>query len=275
MANETVQSMISDLTAIAVAEARLTMENQTDLTSLITRRDLSPGQISARFPKWSSLTAAALSEGSAAANQAMAAAGNTLTPTTNAVVRSTITDITSFSAPQIAADFGRIAGSAIVKKKNSDVWALFDGFSTAVGTGNTDIAEATILTGVKKLRQANAVGDIYLAVTPEVMEDLFTVYSTNTNNTTDGLRNAVMAGEMPSIYGVRVVLVTSGITETGDIKCGMFTKEALGYAVSWDIKMEMIRVPSVVGFEIVASSCYAVGEIDDSLGVEVLVDGTD
>lgn len=275
MTYETTQSAISDLTSIAIAEARLTMENQTDLTTLITRRDLSPGQISARFPKWSSLTAAALTEGSAADNQAMAASGNTLTPTTNAVVRSTITDIASFSAPQIAADFGRIAGSAIVKKKNADVWALFDGFSHAVGTGNTDITEAILLAGVKTLRQHNAVGDIYFAITPEVMEDLFTVYSTNTSNTTDALRTAVMAGQMPTIYGVRVVLITSGISEATDLKCGMFTREALGYASSWDIKIEMQRVPSVVGFEIVASACYAVGEIDDGCGVEVLCDGAD
>lgn len=271
----TINSDIATLQQIAIAEAMMTFENQTDLTKLITRKDLAPGQVSARFPKWGALTASALTEGDLAASQGMATGGNTLTPTTNAVVRSTITDIASHTAPQIVADFGRAAASAIIKKKNADVWALFDGFGHAVGTGNTDITEATILAGVKNLRQHNSMGDIYMAITPEVMEDLFPIYSTNTNQTMDMIRNQVMAGQMPTIYGVRVVLVTSGISEAGDIKCGMFTREALGYAVTWEIKVEMIRIPAGIGFDIVASSCYAVGEIDDDYGVEVLVDGAD
>lgn len=274
MADEILTTSIDELAAIAVAEANLSLRNNIDLTSLITRRDLAPGQISVRFPVYGSVAAAALTEGSEAANTAVTTTGVVLTPTTNAVIAHAITDLADHSAPQLMADLGLKAANAIRKKRNADIFALFAGFSTVLGATTVDITEALILQAKKKLFQNDADGYPYLVMTPEVMEDLWTLYSLNTNNTADNVRTAIYAGEMPVIYGVKPFVI-NGVDETGDVKCGMFTKEALGVAFAWEIKVEIQRRAKLVGYDFVASSAYAVGEINDGYGVELLVDGAD
>ena len=274
MADEILTTSIDELASIAVAEANLSLRNGIDLASLITRRDLAPGQISVRFPIYASVAAAALTEGNEAANTAVTTTGVVLTPTTNAVIAHAITDLADHAAPQLMVDLGRKAADAIRKKRNADIFALFDGFSNALGTTNVDITEALIRQAKKILMQNDADGIPYLVLTPEVAEDLLGLYSLNTSNTADNVRDAVYAGQMPVIYGVRPFVI-NGPTETTDLKCGMFTREALGIAVAWEVKVEIQRRAKLVGYDFVASSAYAVGEINDGYGVELLVDGAD
>jgi len=138
-----------------------------------------------------------------------------------------------------------------------------------------------VRTGVKKLMQANARGEIMLMITPEVWEDLMTdIADTSGYNSmiSDNMRDAINAGALDvriPLLGCTVGMVTSGIAETGDVKCGLYTPEALGYAQAWDIRVAFQRQEASIGYDIVASSAYAVGEIDDSFGVEVLADGAD
>lgn len=281
MANETISTSIDELSSIAIAEARLVAASRQDLTRLCTMREVPAGNISVRFPKYTNQSAAALSEGSDASNTEIVTTGVVLTPATNAVISTMISDLAAHNAPQVVADFGRIAADAILKKKNADVFALFDGFSVAIGTSDTDLTVATLRAGVKKLLQKNAVGEIYLVITPEVWEDLWTdMASTSGSNAliSDRARDAIMSGIVdPSIriHGAVPVVVTSGISETGDVKCGLFTREALGYAFAWDFKVEFQRRSKGVGWDVTASSAYAVGEIDDNMGIEVLCDGAD
>ena len=276
MSNETVQSGLTALASTAIAEARHALSNMDDLTRVVRRQILRPGQISAVFPKFGALTAAALTDGNAASNQQFTATGVTLTPAVNSVARATITDLADFSSNlQLQADFGRAAAHAIVKKRNADIWALFAGFTQSVGTTNTDLTEAALRKARRMIEESGAGGPIYLAVSPRVVEDLLGLYSTNTNQTADVLRAmSLTEGKLPSIYGV-TPLVINGVSEdgSGDYICGMFASDAIGYAESWDIRIEVQRVAASVGFEIVASSAYAVGEIEDLKGVKVIADG--
>jgi len=275
MANETISTSINELASIAIAEAQMTAQNICDLTSTLTFRPISPGQISARFPLYGKETAAALTEGTAIPNTEVTTSAQTLTPTTNATWGTTVTDVASFAASQIFADIGRIAAQAIIAKKNTDIFALYDGFSNAVGSSTVDLSEATILAGRTYLRNQSATGEIFLVITPDVEQDLMALYSLNTNIAAAGQRESVMAGPLPPIYGVTPIVCTSGITQTGDIKCGMYVREALGYVQEWDFKIEIQRENMSVAHTVAVSASYAVGEINDSLGVEVLVDGTD
>ena len=50
----------------------------------------------------------------------------------------TLTDLARNSAPRnVAADIGRLFGEAIAKKIDTDLTALFGGFSTTVGSAGT------------------------------------------------------------------------------------------------------------------------------------------
>lgn len=274
--NATISTSINELASIAIAEAQLTRQNISDLSTLLTFRAVAPGQISARFPVYGSQDASQLTEGDVISSTEVTTTGTTLTPTTNATWGTVVTDVGSHAAPQIFADIGRIGMSAIIKKKNADIFALFDGFTTnTVGSGGSDISEATILAAITKLENQNAMRPYYLVITPEVKMDLLTLYSANTNIAALSQRDDTMTGEMPEIYGVRPIVVTSGISQVGDIKCGMFTREALGFAEEWDFKIEIQRENMTVGWAVAVTASYAVGEINDKQGVEVLVDGAD
>lgn len=278
MANETISTSIDELASIAVAEARLVAQNRIDLTRTLTVRDVPVGSISARFPKYTAQSAAALTEGNSASNTELTTTGVVLTPSTNAVWKTVVTDIAGHAAPQLFTDIGRIGADAILKKKNQDIFALYDGFSNEVGTINTDLTLTTVRAGVKKLIQNGATGDIYLVITPEVLEDFYADLASQSAGgaaISDNTRDAVLRGEMPLVYGVRPLVVTSGISEAGDVKCGLYTAQALGYASMWDFKVEIARNAAAVGYDVVVSSAYAVGEIDDTQGVEVLCDGAD
>lgn len=278
MADETTTAQVDDLSGIAIQEARLTAQNSSQLTDFITVKQVPPGNSTVRFPLWPGLTAAALTEGNDVANSAAATSSVEIAHTTNAVWATVVTDIAVHDAEALFAGLGQAAASAIVQKKNADIFALFDGFTTnAIGTTNVDITEALVREGVKKLMQQsiNPAEPIYMVITPEVFEDLMALYSLNTNNTSDVVRDAVYRGEAPPIYGVRTVLHTSGIDESGDLKCGMFTRDALAMAVGWDMKLEVARRVRAVGWDFVMSASYTAAELNDLHGVEMLVDGAD
>lgn len=282
MANETIASSVNELASTAVAEARLVMRNRQDLRNLCVRRNLANGQENIRFPKYANLTAAAQSnEGQDQANQEWTTTGVVLTPAVNAMVTTRISDLAAHNSPQTMIDFGRAAGEAILKKINADIFALFDGFSTAVGSTGVDITNDTIRQAVTKLLQANAPEPYYFGFTPEVWQDWMAYLTTSgqgANVLSDEAKNKIVARVVdPSItiHGVVPVLITSGVSEAGDLKCGIWSQWALGYAEAWDIKVEPQRASKGVGTDFTASTAYAVGEIDDTMGVEVLVDGAD
>jgi len=61
---------------------------------------------------------------------------------------------------------------------------------------------------------------------------------------------------------------------TGDYKCGLFHREALGLAMMGDIQIETQRRASFLGDDIVASCNYAVGELYDGYGVQLYNDSS-
>ena len=68
----------------------------------------------------------------------------------------TLTDLARNSAPRnVAGDIGRLFGEAIAKKIDTDLTALFDGFSTSIGgAGQQNVTVDNLFQAVAKLRQA-------------------------------------------------------------------------------------------------------------------------
>jgi len=138
---------------------------------------------------------------------------------------------------------------------------------------------------LRQLISAKAPRPYYLAITPHVFEDLLALYSTNTNFTALAVREAVVTqGVIPPIFGLQPLLVdnlaagaSAGKADGADAKCGVFSGEALGYVFKpgSEIMIETQRDASMRGYELVATSVYAVGEIEDTWGVELLVDNKD
>ena len=191
----------------------------------------------------------------------------------------TLTDLARNSAPRnVAADIGRLFGEAIAKKMDQDLIALFDGFSTAVGTDSAVLSPATVFNAASTLRAAGLpVNETYLVVHPKIAFDL----KSGLTNTFAGLdtelsNEALRNGFIGQIAGIKI-FETGNMANTstaGDYKGGMFHKDALALAMMQDLKIETQRDASLRADEIVATAVYGVGELHGSYGIEVLADSS-
>ena len=191
----------------------------------------------------------------------------------------TLTDLARNSAPRnVAGDIGKLFGEAIAKKMDQDLLALFDGFSTAVGTDSSALTPATIFNAASTLRALGLpVDETYCVLHPKVAFDLKSgLTNTFAGLSTDLSNEALRGGFIGQIAGIKI-FETGNMANTGtagDFKGGMFHKDALGLAMMQDIKIETQRDASLRADEIVATAVYGVGELHDSYGVEVLADSS-
>jgi hypothetical protein len=197
---------------------------------------------------------------------------------------STVTDVATFvSDSNVRADIARVMGESYRDIRNQVMYGLFDGFSQQVGTTNTDMTEANIQAAVALLVKAKAPKPYYMSITPHQLEDLLPLYSTNSNQTAEALRNqVVLTGTLPPIHGCIPVLVdnlaagtSTGEADEADTKGGMWSPAAIGDVVAWDFRIEEQRDASLRATELVATANFGLGEIKDTWGVEMLTDNKD
>lgn len=282
MADETTTTTLDDLTQSAKAEARMTLSQTPLLSDFVTKRPLPPGHDAVDYPLYGSLLHASVAEATDLANQAVSTSQITITPgeygSLATVTKKAILD----SQAQVGADIGRLFADAYRDSVNQAIYALFDGFGTAVGSSNTDLTEAVIASAVRQLRVNKAPPPYYLVVTPHVEEDLLGLYSATSNINAELLTQSQVTGILPMIQGVIPIRIdnlasgsgTGGIDEA-DTKTAIFSRAALGMVSEWDFLIETDPDISLRATEIVATSSWGVGEINDKFGIEVLVDNKD
>lgn len=282
----TTTSTLDDLQQALIGQARLILSQGGDLRDFIDRRTVPPGKSSILFPEFGTVTATTIAEGSEFSSSAISTSGVTVTPTsTGVLVNVTDKALKESSAAQLGVDLGTVAAQAIRDKINQDVWALFDGFTTNAAEGNasSDITEAMILSAQAKLQVQKAPRPYFLPMTPFTMEDLLTIYSTNTNLTSEPIRNQVLAtGIMPTILGVTPILIdnlaagtSSGEISAANIFTAIYSRGAIGYSEGWEIRTETQRVAKGISTDIVVSSDYGVDIVKNGWGVELQLDNLD
>jgi hypothetical protein len=279
---DTTVTTLTELIQASIGQARVTQGMGVDLSSLIVNRPLEEGKGSATFPRYDVEVMASVSEGTDSSMTAFDTTAVTITPGEFALATN-LTDLARRRAgTQAAIDIGRVMGEAYFRAKNKEIYALFDGFSTAIGTSNTDITEALIIQGVGLLRAARAPGPYYMPVTPYVLEDLLSLYSSNTDSIAPSLmESAQVDGVLPMVHGVIPVLVDlatgtgTGEAEQADTKTAIFSGEAIGFVQEWDFRIETERNASLRADEIIATASFGVAELVDAFGVELLLDNKD
>lgn len=263
-----------DLMQIALVEAQMTINQGFNLRDYITRRPIVNGKV-VRFPKYAALTASALTEGTAVSSVSDVTTTSVDVTAAEVGVMTTISDLVTIGHSQAASDAGKLMGNAIRAKMNQDIFALFDGFSQVVGDGSKTIEEANLAEAYYMLLAANAPGPYFVAVTPKVYSDLLKLYSSNTNITANGFKDAALgAGVVPDIFGMKVLQITdltSTVATGTTAKCGVFSAAALGFADGWDIRIEAERSGRLRGWYLTGTACYGVAEIEDTFGVELNV----
>ena len=279
MANESTSSTLSELYTEIVAEAQFVAQEQSIMRNLVRNYAITGGGKAVEVPIYAAVSAAAVSEATDLSNTAIDPSSVTITASEVGVM-TTLTDLARNAAPRnVAADIGRLFGEAIAKKQDTDMTALFDGFSFGIGDGTAAITAARVFQAASDLRNnALNINECAVVLHPKIAYDL-KANLTNTfanSNANDLANEALRSGFVGTLAGMRV-FETSNMSNTGnagDYKGAAFHRDALAMAEMQGLKVETQRDASLRADEIVATAVYGVGEIHDSYGVELHFDSS-
>ena len=268
-------STLDDLFVNIVAQARFTAEEQSLMLGLVTQYNIA-GQAgkTVQIPKYPAVTAAALDEGTAPADTDVSTSSVTVTCSEvgNSVL---LTDLAAMGAGNPADELGTVLGNAIATKIDSDLIALFSGFSGALGAAGAEITVADLFKAAATLRANKVTGSMAAVVHP------FQAYAlkanlTNTMVNPNGgeLQNEAMrSGYVGTIAGIDVYESANvAIDASDDAVAAVFAPEALAIALKSEFNLETQRNATRRGTELVATAVYGVAELDDSFGVKITAD---
>jgi hypothetical protein len=229
---------------------------------------------SVEIPIYAVVTAAAVNEATDLSNTAINPSSVTITASEIGIM-TTLTDLAKNSASRnVGSDIGKLFGEAIAKKIDTDLTALFDGFSTSVGGAGTELTIAKIFEAAATLRQSGVPSPYYGVFNPKAIYNVKkSLTNTFVNPNAGDLQNEAMkTGFIGQIGGVQIFETSNvdGTSDTDNCKGGVFARDALGLAVMQDLKLETQRDASLRADEIVATAVYGVSELHDSYGIEML-----
>ena len=279
MADEVTASILQELYANVVQSAIYTLSEQTVIRPLVANYDMSgtPGLV-AQIPIFPAVTASAPAENADLTNTAF---NTTKVDVTCAEIGAMIklTDLGRDSAAQdVAVAIGRQLGDAMAKKVDTDLAALFTGFSQSVGTGNTELTADLFFKAGALLRNAQAPGPLVAVIHPYQgyqLRKVLTNAGANVinHNLSDVGNEALRSGFITTINGISIFesTVVTGASD-GAFVGAVMSSQALAYVLKRNMRIEEQRDASFRATEYVGSMAYGVSELIDTYGVKLLAD---
>jgi hypothetical protein len=271
----TTSSTLDDLFANIIAQARFTAEEQSLMLGLVTQYNIgAQAGKTIQVPKYPAIAAADLTEGTDMTSTTVSTSSVSIT-VGEVGAQVLLTDLAAMGAGNPAEELGTVLGNAIATKMDTDLIALFDGFSGSIGTAGAEITVADLFKAAATLRANKVTGVINAVVHPYQAYQLKANLTNTFANPNGGdLQNEAMRnGYVGTIAGINVYESANvSIDGSDDAKGAVFAPEALAIAMKRDFQIEPQRDASNRAFELNATAIYGVGELDDSFGVEVLSD---
>jgi len=280
MANEATSSVLSELYANIVQSALYTLSEQTVIRPVVRNYNMSgtPG-LTAQVPIYPAIDAAGVADGTDLSNTAFNTTSKTITASEVGVMVE-LTDLAAESASDdVAAAIGRQIGDAMAKKVDTDLAALFSGFSNQINKAEAAVTVDDIFKAAATLRANQAPGNYVAVLHPyqayDLKSQLTNAGATMSHSLSDVGNTALMDGFIGRIAGVDIFesTVITG-DSAGAYVGGVMTQDALGYMVKRDMRIETERNASKRSLEIVGSMAYGVSELFDQYGVGIASDAS-
>ena len=266
---------LDDLFANIIAQARFTAEEQSLMLGLVTQYNIgNQAGKTIQVPKYPAIAAADLTEGTDMTSTTVSTSSVSVT-VGEVGAQVLLTDLATMGAGNPAEELGTVLGNAIATKMDTDLIALFDGFSGSIGSAGAEITVADLFKAAATLRANKVTGVINAVVHPYQAYQLKANLTNTFANPNGGdLQNEAMRnGYVGTIAGINVYESANvSIDGNDDAKGAVFAPEALAIAMKRDFQIEPQRDASNRAFELNATAIYGVGELDDSFGVEILSD---
>jgi N4-gp56 family major capsid protein len=271
----TTSTTLDDLFANIILQARFTAEEESLMLGLVTRYDIgNQAGKTVQVPKYPAITAGALTEGTDMSSTTVSTTSQTIT-VSEVGAQVILTDLAAMGAGNPAEELGTVLGNAIATKIDTDLIALFDGFSSSLGGAGTEITVADLMKAAATLKTNKARGQMAAVVHPYHAYQLkANLTNTFVNPNGGDLQNDAMRNAYVGQIGGIDIYESSNVSIDGsdDAKGAVFVPEALAIAMKRDFNLETQRDASLRAFELNATAIYGVGELDDDYGVELLFD---
>lgn len=280
MANEikSLTSTLDDLIAPIVAEAQFVAAERSIMRNLVKTFNvpMNTGKV-LQVPKYPQQTAAALTEADDLTPSAISTSKTDITLAEVGLMTNVSDLALNHSASNVIADVGRLFGEAIATKIDSDLIALFTGFSEGQGSAGTELTVDEMFKAVAKLGTAAAPGPYYGVFHPKVMyqikKQLTNTFVGSAANMSDLGNEALRAGYVGNIAGVQIFESSNVSVDGSDDSVGaIFSRDALAMAMSNDVRIETQRDASARATELVGVATYGVAELHDTYGVKLTAD---
>lgn len=273
---------LDEVQNIVLAACRYTAEHSAPCVNLIEHFTLGKGEKQLTVPRAGQMTAQALTDGVDMVDSEDIGISTTDLTCSEVGLKAILTDklIRQFNE-DVFKIVGKQMGDAIARKKDGDVIALFDGFSQAEGTTNTDITFAYWAACRAILQQKKAPLPISFIHHPYVVSALsqsvgrtaLTTIAIPHGLTEDLIRDfwSLNIDGVPCFHDGNIPRVAA---TDYDSKGAMFSKEALCIIESLAPNVERERDASRRAWEVNMVTDYGVFELMDDYGVEMLYDST-
>ena len=264
---------LQNMSRIMLAAARYTEEHNAPMVGLVEKFNLGKGEFQLTIPKVGQMDAEDLVEGVDMVDSEDIDVSTVTATTAEVGLKVIITDtLVQQNNEDVFRIIGRQMGDAMARKKDTDIIALFSGFSTALGADD------------RSLLLSNASAIIANAKANKFGNDLFVVHHPNAIwKLASSIGNTLATYPLPDAFnnpavsdyytGVKIAGVPffedGNISKIGSDDSGygfIGDRTAMGHLAARERREERDRDISLRAFEVVITEDYAVFEVDDSKG---------
>ena len=279
MATAATTGNLENAQRIIISTARYTEEHNAPAMNLIEQFTLPKGSKQVTVPKVGQMTMSDLVDGMDIVDEEDI--GMTTVDLTAAEVgaKIIITDkLARQSAENVFSLIGRQLGDGMARKKDSDVLALYSGFSTDIGAAGRSMSLANVSAAVAYAKGNKFGSQVYIVQHPFAVWDIANtaVTASSTYPVPAGWSQDLLGNFFSGLRPINGV----PIFEDGNITIDASTdavgvcadKSALAVLKSVDTRTERQRDASLRATEVVITADYGVFELDDSKGVALTLD---
>ena len=279
MAQTATTGSLENAQRIIIATSRYTEEHNAPAMALVEQFNLPKGAKQVTVPKVGQMSMSDLVDGQDIIDEEDI--GMTTVDLTAAEVgaKIIITDkLARQSSENVFSIIGRQLGDGMARKKDTDVTALYSGFSTDIGAAGRSMSLANVSATVAYAKGNKFGSQVYIVQHPFAVWDIANTgastsatYPIPAGYSADLLDN-FFSGLRP-LNGVPIFEDGNITIDSSDDAVGVCCdKTALAVLKSVDTRTERQRDASLRATEVVMTSDYGVFELDDSKGVALTLD---
>jgi hypothetical protein len=279
MAQTATTGSLENAQKIIIATSRYTEEHNAPAMNLIEQFTLGNGNKQVTVPKVGQMNMSDLVDGQDIIDEEEIGMTTIDLTASEVGAKIIITDkLSRQSSENVFSIIGRQLGDGMARKKDSDVTALYSGFSTDIGAGGRSMSLANVSAAVAYAKGNKFGSQVYIVQHPFAVWDIANtaVTASATYPVPEGwsaeLLGNFFSGLRP-INGVPIFEDGNISVDASDDAVGVIAdKTALAVLKSVETRTERQRDASLRATEVIITSDYGVFELDDSKGAALTLD---